>query len=132
VEVATCGKGLAANSRMPRAAGELMRTMAGVLDAHQRALDLADSAAGPEHHVYVTLVLELRGVAAGLEAIAARMANARDLPMGRHDEKTMVDAVSMDAFGAFLRAEAALHEVLTANIAAHQAMLEDMRGSDLA
>jgi hypothetical protein len=125
----TCGKGLAGNASLPAAVGELMAAMAGVLDVHQRALDLTDEHARPEHHAYVTLVLELRAIAAQLSAAAERMAGYADLPMGRHDEAAIAGPEAIFAFDRFVKAQGALHRRLGALVEDHAAMLEQMRGA---
>jgi hypothetical protein len=123
----TCGQGLAASAALPAGVGELMAAMAGVLDVHQRALDLTDERARPEHHAYVTLVLELRAIAAQLSAAAERIAGYEDLPMGRHDEAAMAAPEAIFAFDRFVKAEGALHRRLGALVDEHAAMLEEMR-----
>lgn len=123
----TCGKGLAANSALPESTGALMAAMADLLDVHQRALDLTDENARPEHHAYVTLVLELRAVSAQLTATARHMAGYRDLPMGAHDEQRMSSPEAFAAFEHFVRAERVLLSLLTTTVRAHETMLEEMR-----
>jgi hypothetical protein len=123
----TCGTGLAAHAKLPGAIGELLAAMAAVLDDHQRALDLTDENARPEHHAYVTLVLELQGVSAQLAACARRMTGYRDLPMGRHDEQKMAGHEAVAAFERFVRAERALLSQLTEALTGHEAMLKQAR-----
>ena len=125
----TCGTGLAANAPLPATVAELMAAMAVVLDEHQQALDLTDDDAKPEHHAYVTLVLELRSISAQLAATAQRMEGYRDLPMGRHDEQAMSGLDALAAFERFVRAERALLLLLTAGIEEHEAMLEQTRAA---
>jgi hypothetical protein len=100
--------------------------MADVLDTHQQALDLTDENTRPEHHAYVTLVLELRGIAAQLAATAGRMVGSRDLPMGRHDERMMSGPDAIDAFERLVRTERAVHSRLTDTLREHQSMLDQM------
>lgn len=123
----TCGKGLSANASLPATVGELMAAMAGVLDVHQRALDLTDEHARPEHHAYVTLVLELRAIAAQLGATAERMTGYADLPMGRHDDAAMAGPEAIFAFDRLVKAEGTLHRHLGALVGDHAAMLDEMR-----
>jgi hypothetical protein len=123
----TCGTGLAANATLPATVGELMGAMADVLDVHQRSLDLTDQDARPEHHAYVTLVLELRSLAAQLAASARRMASHHDLPMGRHDMAMLSGREALSAFEQFVRAEQNLLSLLTLSVAEHETMLERMR-----
>jgi hypothetical protein len=47
-EAPTCGQGLAANATLPAKLGELMASVARVLETHTKALDLNDEAAGQE------------------------------------------------------------------------------------
>lgn len=122
-----CGTGLAANATLPATVGDVMGAMADVLDAHQRSLDLTDPAARPEHHAYVTLVLELRSLSAQLAASARRMAGYRDLPMGRHDQAILSGREALAAFEQFVRAEQNLLSLLTLSVAEHETMLERMR-----
>jgi len=124
---ATCGMGLAANATLPATVGELMSAMAAVLDVHQRALDLTDENARPEHAAYVTLVLELRAISAHLAATAARMTGYRDLPMGRYDFQQMSGQEALAAFEQFVRSERTLLSQLTAAVGDHESMLEQMR-----
>jgi len=123
----TCGKGLAAHSTLPATVGELVAAMADVLDVHQRALDLTDENARPEHHAYVTLVLELRSISAQLAATARHMAGYRDLPMGRHDQQKMSGREALAAFEQFVRTERMLLSLVTGTVGEHEAMLEQMR-----
>lgn len=127
MEQPTCGTGLAAHARLPAAVSELLAATADVLDLHQRALDLTDERARPEHHAYVTLVLELRSISAQLAANARRMAGYHDLPMGRHNEEQMAGHEAVVAFERFVRAERALLAHLTDTVSEHEAMLDPMR-----
>jgi hypothetical protein len=119
----TCGKGLAANAVLPATIGELVAAMAKVLDVHQGALDLSDENTRPEYQAYQTLGLELRGIAAQLDASARRMASYRDLPMGRHDERKMSSREARAAFEQYVRMERALLSLLNDTIDGHEAML---------
>jgi hypothetical protein len=123
----TCGKGLAANATLPASVGELIGAMAGVLDVHQRSLDLTDENARPEHHAYVTLVLELRSISAQLAVSAGQMAGYHDLPMGRHDARKMSGREAFGAFEELVRTERKLLSLLTRSVGEHEAMLEQMR-----
>jgi hypothetical protein len=125
----TCGTGLAANATLPATVGDLIAAMADVLDVHQRALDLTDENARPEHAAYVTLVLELRAISAQLAANATRMGGCRDLPMGRHDERRMSGREPLAAFERFVRSERTLVSLLTDNVREHESMLEQMQAS---
>jgi hypothetical protein len=126
---ATCGKGLAANATLPAAAGELFRAMAHLLDVHQRALDLTDEKARPEHAAYATVAQELRNASSQLTAIAERMAGYHDLPMGRHDERQMAGRAAFDAFEQFVQSERTLVSLLSATTGEHESMLGQMRAA---
>lgn len=123
----TCGKGLAANAKLPATMGELIAAMVDVLHVHQQALDLTDENAKPEHVAYVTLERELRSISSQLDASARHMTGYRDLPMGRHDEEKMSAREAIVAFERFLAAERALLSLLTASVAEHQTLIEQMR-----
>jgi hypothetical protein len=123
----TCGTGLAAHARLPATISELLAAMANTLDAHQQALDVTDENAKPEHHAYVTLVLEFRSIGSQLGAIAQRMTGYRDLPMGRHDAQKMSGQEAVAAFQQFVRIERALLSQLTEAVGDHEAMLRQMR-----
>lgn len=123
----TCGQGLAANATLPATIGQLMEAMAGVLDEHQRALDLTDERTRPEHQAYLTLIGELRSISGQLAAMAQRMAGCRDLPMGRHDEEKMMAPEAMAAFQRFVEAERAALSLLTDTVGEHEAMLRQMQ-----
>jgi hypothetical protein len=101
----TCGKGLAEHSALPRLMGELTAATATVLEQHTRALDLDDSIARQERDAYAALVSEFRDVSRRLTAVAKRMAGYRDLPMGRHDMRTMMDRDNVAAFQRYVRVE---------------------------
>ena len=123
----TCGKGVAAQSKLPAALAELMKGMASVLDLHQAALDLTDENARPEHHAYVTLVIQMRSAADQLSAIARQMTRYRDLPMGRHDEARMAARDSVDAFRGFVEAERSTMKLLSESLSQHESLLQQMQ-----
>lgn len=123
----TCGKGVAAQSKLPAALAELMGGMARVLDLHQEALDLTDENARPEHHAYVTLVIQMQSAADQLSAIARQMTGYRDLPMGRHDQARMAARDSIEAFRRFVEAERSTMKLLTASLEQHESILKQMQ-----
>lgn len=88
-EQPTCGKGLAENSVLPMMLGNLIAAMAENLEAHKKALDLADPNSRVEYSAYESLIGELQQIAAQLQATANEMLGYRDLPMGKHDEIAM-------------------------------------------
>lgn len=81
----TCGRGLAEHSLIPAKIAGLLGALAENLELHMPALDLSDANTAQEHHAYSELSRAYREIAARLEHTAGRMANYRDLPMGRHD-----------------------------------------------
>jgi hypothetical protein len=111
-EQQTCGKGLAEHSELPARMAELTEAMAENLRVHMQALELDDEAAREEHAVYLRLVEEQRQAAGRLRAVAAEMAAARDLPMGRHDTQTMRSPEVGDAFRRFVQARNQLGDLL--------------------
>jgi hypothetical protein len=123
----TCGKGVAAQSKLSAALAELIAGMARVLDLHQEALDLTDENARPEHHAYVTLVIQLQSAADQLSAIARLMTSYRDLPMGRHDEARMAAPDSVEAFRHFVDAERSAMKLLAESLQDHEGLLEQMQ-----
>ncbi len=123
----TCGQGIAANSVLPAAVGELLAAMAGVLDNHRHALDPSDPDTRPEQQAYATLVAELGAIAARLAALGHQMQGYRTLPMGRHDEEKMGDPEATAAFTAFVRQERILLGLLESGVREHEAMLQQMR-----
>ena len=108
----TCGQGLAENAALPARLADVTEAMADVLQAHMQALHLEDEAARQEHAVYLHLVEEQRQAAGRLRAVAAEMAAARDLPMGRHDTQTMQSPEAGDALERYLAARQELAALL--------------------
>jgi hypothetical protein len=119
----TCGKGLAENSVLPAKLGELVASMADVLEAHLPALDITDEASRAEREAYMDLVRENREVAVQLEAIAAQMAGYRDLPMGRHLAQAMAGPRVLDSFQRFVSVEQELLAFLRDRVEEDQDML---------
>ena len=122
----TCGKGLAENSVLPAALGDLMAAMAEVLAAHRRALDLADPDAKREDEAYALLAEEQHRIAAALWENARRMCAYRDLPMGRHDEAVMSGKLSLEVFKEYVGHEGELAALLRRRVEQGRAMLEAM------
>jgi hypothetical protein len=129
VEQATCGQGLAANAALPAKLGELAAALAGVLEAHTKALDLEDENARRERDVYLTLVGEQRRAAAQLRAAADRMAGARDLPMARHLPDVLASPELAAPFRRFVDIEEELLALLRERIDEDRAMLGEVEGS---
>ena len=127
-EPQTCGRGLAENSALPEQLARVIETMADNLHVHMQALELDDEPAREEHAVYLHLVEEQRQAAGRLRAVAAEMAGARDLPMGRHDEQTMGSPEVGDAFRRFVEAKQELLVLLQRMAEQDQKMLAAMDG----
>ena len=123
----TCGKGLAKNAALPAKLGDVAEALAGLLEAHTRALDVTDESCRKEYDAYRRLAEECRGVAPQLHALASQMAGYRDLPMGPHDEAAMAGPQFTGAFERFVAAERELAGFLEEQIAEYGAMLEEMR-----
>lgn len=123
----TCGKGLAATTSLHRSIGALVGALAGVLERHMTALDLEDANSLREHSLYGALAREHRAAAAALEAIAAGMSGAHDLPMGSHDAAAMADPRTADAFERFVELEEELLRLLGGRLDDDRTMLAVMR-----
>jgi len=108
----TCGQGLAENSVLPAKLGELINSMAEILEIHMGALDLQDNASRLEHEAYRELSREQRKNAAALQETARRMAGYRDLPMGAHDTSVMSSPRAVAAFENFVKLEEELAALL--------------------
>jgi hypothetical protein len=111
-EQQTCGQGLAEHAPLPARLAEVADAMAGNLVVHMQALELDDEAARQEHAVYLRLAEEYRQAAGRLHGIAAEMAAARDLPMGRHDAETMTSPEVGHAFRRYVEAKQELAALL--------------------
>jgi hypothetical protein len=106
----------------------VIEAMAENLRVHMQALELDDEAARQEHAVYLRLVEEQRQAAGRLRSVAAEMAAARDLPMGRHDEQTMRSPEVGDAFQRFIAAKQELSALLQRMAEQDQRLLAEMDG----
>jgi hypothetical protein len=122
-EKQTCGKGLAENSGLPEKVSELNAALAGVLETHIKALDLADENSRRENDAYERLARQHRETAALLEAIAREMAAYRDLPMGRHDMQVMAGPEPLAAFERYVRVKRELLALLEETLSQDEAML---------
>jgi hypothetical protein len=123
----TCGKGLAAHSVIPQKLGELIASVARVLEVHMEALDLTDESSRIEHSAYAELAKDHREVATELIATASRMAGYRGLPMGKHDENVMSGQRSIEAFENFVKLERELLTLLQHRLEEDREMLVEMR-----
>ena len=122
----TCGQGLAAHAPLPAALAALTDAVADTLAVHATALDLADPAARREHAAYQALERDQRQAAARLRALAAALADARDLPMGRHDQRVMVSPAAAAAFGAVVAAERDLRALLRRRLEQDERLLAEL------
>ena len=127
MEEQTCGRGLAEHSVLPAQLAEVTEAMADNLMAHMQALELDDEAAREEHAVYLRLAEEQRQTAARLRAVAAEMAAARDLPMGRHDRQAMTSPEVANAFQRFVKDKKELLALPQRMVEQDQRMLAEMR-----
>ena len=126
-EQQTCGQGLADNAVVAGALAGVAGRLAGNLELHMRALDRDDQAAAREHEVYERVARSLRSAAADLQAASTEMADARELPMGRHDMAAITTPEVLDAFERYVGAEDELHALLGARREAMTQMLSAMR-----
>jgi hypothetical protein len=125
-EQQTCGKGLAENSGLPAKLGDLIASMAEILELHTKALDVDDENGRGERDVYRRLVEEHRQTAARLHASAEEMASYRDLPMGRHDPEIMSSPELVDGFERFVRVETELSALLEERLEQDRALLREL------
>jgi hypothetical protein len=122
----TCGKGLAQHSALTASLGELVASMARVLEVHMKALDLADESSKREYDAYRELASAHRRIAIELADTAHRMAGYREMPMGKHDMAAMMSPAPRHAFAGFVKHEESLLALLQSRLAADRAMLEMM------
>jgi hypothetical protein len=127
VDQLTCGQGLAENAILPARLGDLIASIADVLDVHTEALDLEDERSQREHDVYLKLAAEQREVATRLRAIGDEMAGYRDLPMAKHDPDVMTSPKAVGAFEEFVAVEEQLLTMLDDRVRKDKAMLDEMR-----
>jgi hypothetical protein len=123
-EEPTCGRGLAQSADVPSALAAVAVGLAQNLEVHVRALAPDDPAAAQEDAVYDRVARSLRSAAADLEAAAAEMAAAVDLPMGAHDMAAMTSTDVLDAFAGYVAAENDLRRLLDARREENEQMLE--------
>ena len=127
-EPTTCGQGLAAAAPVPEKLAALVTALADVLDNHRAALPLADDAARQESEAYEQIARHLRTGAEQLDAAAARMVAARDLPMGAHDVDALSSPRAVEVFGSLVRSERAVGELVAGRLDDDEAMLAEMNG----
>jgi hypothetical protein len=122
----TCGKGLSDNAGLPAKLGDLVDSMADVLEAHLPALDVTDEPSRVERDAYLDLAREHREAALQLRAIANQMTDCGDLPMGRHIEQAMAAPPVLDSFQRFVRLEKELLALLQHRVEEDREMLAAM------
>jgi len=125
-EEQTCGKGLAENSTLPAALGELVAATARVLEMHMKALDASDADAKRELGVYREIATTHRRIASELSTLSQLMASQRDLPMANHDMAVLMSPAPRHAFAGFVKQEERLVELLQARLTGDHAMLAEM------
>ena len=124
----TCGKGLAEHAALPAKLAELEDALAENLETHQKTLDLSDGNSRQELDAYVSVAREHRSIAAQLRETARHMAGYRDLPMGRHDERSLADPKVFEAFEKFVKVEEELLALLQAAVERDRQMLAAFAG----
>jgi hypothetical protein len=126
----TCGQGLAETAMLPEKLGDLVASIADILEAHIPALDLTDEPSRVEREAYLDLARENREAALRLKAIASQMADYRDLAMGRHIEQAMAAPPVLDSFQRFVRSEHELLALLQHRVEEDREMLAAMGSAD--
>jgi hypothetical protein len=126
-EEPTCGRGLAQNTVVPSALAAVAAGLAQNLEVHTRALDAGDTAAAQEQAVYERIAQNLRSAATDLQAAAAEMASAVNLPMGAHDMAAITSTDVLEAFQGYVAAEDDLRRLLDARREDNEQMLTAIR-----
>ncbi len=126
-EQPTCGRGLAQSAVVPAALAAVAAGLAENLEVHVRALDPGDAAAAQEQGVYERVAHRLHSAAADLQAAAAEMTSAVDLPMGAHDIAAITTTDVLDAFQGHVAAEDDLRRLLEARREENEQMLTAIR-----
>jgi hypothetical protein len=126
-EQPSCGSGLAQNSVVPAALAAVTVSLAENLEVHTRALEPGDAAAAQEQGVYERVARSLRSAATDLQAAAAEMASAVDLPMGAHDMAAITTTDVLAAFESYVAAEDNLRRLLEGRREENELMLTAIR-----
>ena len=126
-EQPSCGSGLAQNSVVPAALAAVTVSLAQNLEVHTRALEPGDAAAAQEQGVYERVARSLRSAATDLQAAAAEMASAVDLPMGAHDMAAMTTTDVLAAFENYVAAQDNLRRLLEGRREENELMLTAIR-----
>jgi len=122
----TCGQGLAENSALPAKLGEMLGSVAEILETHRAALNVRDANARREDEAYRELAEAHRKIAGELREAAKRMADYRNLPMGKHDPALLSAPKAVRAFESFVTLEGQLSALLQRRLTADRAMLDEM------
>ena len=123
----TCGKGLAKNAVLPARLGDLADAMAGMLEAHTRALDVSHDSCREEYDAYRRIADSWRGIAPQLHALASQMAGYKGLAMGPHDDAAMTGPEFARAFARYVAVERDVASVVKAQLDEYGPMLDEMR-----
>jgi hypothetical protein len=124
----TCGKGLAAHAAIPAKLAALVDGTAANLEAHMPSLDTSDDASARELEIYERIAAQHRAIAEQLRGTSAEMADARDLPMGRHDPEKLTSPEAVEAFRQLAAIEEEVVATLSAALEEHRTMLSAQRG----
>lgn len=126
----TCGKGLAANAELPARLSELAAAMAGLLQAHQRALTGEDPETQAERAAYLDLAERFGKNAADLRVTSERMRACHSLPAAPHDMAIMNDGQQLAAFEQVVEAKQRLLSLLQEAATEDNQALDEMRAGD--
>jgi len=124
----TCGQGLADNAALPAKMAEVAGLLADILELHLPSLDLTDPLSQREHEVYQELLLGYRESSARMRETAQRMADQRDLPMGRHDLQAAGSPQMAETFIQFVQRKHELLKLLQDNEPVDAQILAAMKG----
>lgn len=127
--VQTCGKGLAANAKLPATLGELTGALANLLETHMEALDLNSEEGRTEREAYARLAGEYRDIASRLITTSGNMASYHDLPMAAHEMSFMTGPKPLQAFEQLVHAKRQALELLQRSVGTDEAMLGEMRSA---
>jgi uncharacterized protein YndB with AHSA1/START domain len=106
-EAPSCGVGLAQHAAIPLKIATLFEGLAETLELHRAMLELDDPKARREDQVYGELAASWAEIARSVQRTAARMAEQRELPMGKHDEAAWGER-NTRAFEKFVKAQGQL------------------------
>ncbi len=112
---------------LPARLGDLIESMAEVLEVHTEALELQRRELTPRTRRLSEAGHRAAGAAARLRAIGDEMAGYRDLPIGTHDPAAMTSPKAVGAFEEFVAVEEQLLTMLEARVPQDRQMLDEMR-----